>query len=104
MSDLAQIKANLEERLRKLTERAVEIDDDLRQPGDDDWSEQAIESADDETLEGLANATMDEIRQIQAALTQIKAGKYGICVGCGGAIARKRLAALPSSTRCVKCA
>ena len=104
MTDTTKIKTILEERLRILTERAENIDDDLSQPGDDDWSEQAIESADDEVLEKVGSATMDEIQQIKTALAQIKAGKYGICRSCGRAIAKQRLNALPYATQCAKCA
>lgn len=104
MTDTAEIKTWLEAKLRELRTRAVEIDDSLSEPGDDDWSEQAIESADDDVLEEVGDATMDEIRQIELALSQIKGGKYGTCTGCGRSIATERLKALPYATKCVKCA
>lgn len=104
MTETAKIKIWLEARIRELKKRAVEIDDDLSELGDDDWSEQAIESADDEVLEGVGGATLDEIRQIELALSQIKAGKYGTCMSCGRSIAAERLKALPHATTCVKCA
>jgi DnaK suppressor protein len=104
MTDTAGIKVWLEARLHELTARAVDIDDSLSEPGDDDWSEQAIESADDEVLEKVGDATLDEIRQIELTLSQIKAGKYGTCMGCGRSIAAERLKALPYATKCVKCA
>ena len=48
MIDPAKVKTELEARLRELMTRAENIDDDLRQPGDDDWPEHATESAEDE--------------------------------------------------------
>lgn len=104
MTDIARIKEQMKARLRELTTRAVGIDDQLSQPGDDDWAEHAIESADDEVLEKVGEATLDEIRQIKLTLSQIEAGKYGTCVACGRSIAKERLAALPHATKCVKCA
>ena len=102
--DVEKVKAEMEARLRELTKRAADIDDELSQPGDDDWEEQASESADDEVLERLGDAALEEIRQIKLTLSQIEAGKYGTCMSCGRAIAKERLDALPYATRCVKCA
>ena len=103
-SELAVIKTNLERKLRELTKRAVDIDDDLSQAGDDDWAEQAIESSADEVLEEVGDATLEEIEQIKLALKQIDAGKYGVCSKCHRPIAKGRLEALPYATLCVKCA
>ena len=103
MTDVAKIKQKLEEKLRKLTARTAEIDDDLSETGDDDWEEQATESEDDEVLEEVGEVTLDEIRQIKFALSRIEAGNYGVCAKCGGSIAKERLAALPYATKCVKC-
>jgi RNA polymerase-binding transcription factor DksA len=41
---------------------------------------------------------------LDAAAARIAAGTYGVCAGCGGAIAPERLAALPATDRCVACA
>jgi DnaK suppressor protein len=41
---------------------------------------------------------------IDAALEALDAGAYGVCVGCGDAIAPERLEALPGVDRCVACA
>ena len=103
MTDTMKIKSQMEERLRALKARAVKIDDSLSELGDDDWAEQAIESADDEVLEKLGGSMLDEIRQIELTLSQIKSGKYGICMGCGRTIVKERLDALPHATKCVKC-
>ncbi len=103
MTDIAKIKASLQKKLNELAARAEKIDDDLSQPADDDWEEHAIESAGDEVLEHVGDVTLDEIRQIKNALSQIEAGKYGICTVCGGSVGIERLEALPFATKCVKC-
>jgi DnaK suppressor protein len=44
-----------------------------------------------------------ELQEIEAALTRIADGSYGVCAGCGGEIAHARLKAYPMATRCVPC-
>ncbi len=45
-----------------------------------------------------------ELQQIDAALGRIEDGDYGTCVGCGEAIAPKRLALNPTAPVCIECA
>lgn len=104
MEDMKHIKAKLEEKLVELKERAEEIDHDLSEPPDANWSENAIESEGDEVLEKVGAMAMHEIHQIESALTKIKAGTYGICERCDEKIAVARLEALPYATRCITCA
>ena len=104
MSDIQEIRTRLEARLRELDRRAHDIDDELSEPVDDDWSEGAVESGNDEVLEEIGNLAVDEIRKIRAALSRIDAGTYGICASCGNKIAPKRLEALPYATTCIDCA
>ena len=103
MTDLASIKTRLKAKLRELTARAAEIDDDLSQLGDDDWEEQATESAADSVLVKVGDVTLDEIRQVKYAIAQLDAGTYGVCTKCSGSIAKERLAVLPYATKCVRC-
>ena len=43
------------------------------------------------------------LRQIDAALARLHAGRYGLCAGCGGPIPLARLRAVPFATHCVPC-
>jgi len=104
MPDPEAVRQGLEARITELTSEAREIDAELRQPGDPDFEEQAIETADDEVLEGLGKAAVDEINEIRAALGRIDAGTYGTCVACGQPIAESRLEAVPHAARCIDCA
>ena len=45
-----------------------------------------------------------ELRRIEAALGRIEDGDYGFCVGCGEAIALKRLEFDPTTPICIDCA
>ncbi len=41
--------------------------------------------------------------EVRSALSRITEGTYGLCVSCDGAIAAKRLDAVPWAQRCVSC-
>ncbi|MBF0278805.1 MAG: TraR/DksA C4-type zinc finger protein [SAR324 cluster bacterium] len=102
--DLKEIEKKLEERLGELTKRLENIDDQLGELGDDDFSEMATESADDEALEGIGRTIQAEVNQIVVAMGRVKNGTYGKCASCGSRIRKERLDALPYATRCIKCA
>ena len=104
MTDNKQVEELLRSRLAELTGRAEAIEDDLRHPLDADSSEQAIDLADDEALTGIDNVIRQEIHEIREALLRIERDEYGVCVSCGDDINPERLKALPTATRCIKCA
>ena len=104
MSDLVGIKAQLEERLEMLTVRAEEAETELRAGHSADFEEYATEAEGDEVLEGLEGSAIAEINQIYAALGRIEDKSYGECVTCGEVVGEKRLAALPHTPQCIKCA
>ncbi len=104
MSDYSEMANQLRKRLDDLLERTEIIEDDLRHPLDADWSEQAVDLADDEALEGVDDVLRAEIQQIRLALLRIENGTYGTCAKCGDDIRKERLEARPIATRCIKCA
>lgn len=104
MTEYAEMVDMLETRMTDLLSRAEFIEDDLRHPLHANSSEQAIDLADDESLEGVDDVLRSEIAQIRRALLRIDGGTYGTCANCGGEIARDRLRARPIATRCIKCA
>ena len=104
MTDYSDIAGQLRTRLDDLLQRAEVIEDDLRHPLDADWSEQAVDLADDEALEGVDEVLRAEIQQIRLALLRIGNGSYGTCAICGKEIRRERLKARPIATRCIDCA
>ena len=56
--------------------------------------------------EGLLRqgSAAEEIEQIDAALTRIATGAYGMCVTCRREIALTRLRILPATPVCLRCA
>lgn len=99
-----KIAAELRERLKELTARVEQLDEDLRAPADPDFEEQATKAEGDEMMEALEESSRAEIQQIMSALGRIKDGTYGTCANCGEDIAPARLEALPYATLCIVCA
>jgi RNA polymerase-binding transcription factor DksA len=97
-------KAQLEARLQELKARLRRIEHDLDQPVSEDFSEAAVEREEEEVLEDLGAAGLNEIRMIGAALDRIAQGTYGICVTCGDPISEERLDVLPQTPKCRTCA
>ena len=104
MTDTGEIKKELEARLRELDKRSQEIEDEYREPRDDDFSENAVEAENDEVLDEIEHLALDEIQKIRIALSKIEDGTYGTCRICDKSISPKRLEALPYATRCIDCA
>jgi DnaK suppressor protein len=97
-------KQQLEDRLRELTARLSQIEQDLDRPVSPQFGEMAIERESDEVLEDMGKAGLQEIRMIEAALDRIEKGSYGICARCGDAIAEQRLDVVPHTPLCRDCA
>lgn len=93
--DVARVRRELEEERDRLAVERARLNGAL---GDHD---PAPSSNPDEALEETVEHV---IFQIDAALTRIAAGTYGVCERCGGPISAERLAALPYAVRCVSCA
>jgi DnaK suppressor protein len=58
---------------------------------------------DDEIAAAVVERRARELREVDRALEEMDAGRYGICLDCGEPIAAARLRALPFATRCVPC-
>ena len=104
MPDLAAAKSRLEAQLAELEARKGRIAEDLSEPLNRDWDEQAIEKEDDASLEGQGALVEREIASVKRALARIEDGTYGECVRCGGDIAPARLEARPEAALCIGCA
>jgi len=79
-------------------ERVEGIENQLSDPGEKDWEENAITKEGDDMLAVVGNATETEICEIRVALQRIETGEYGECTVCHKPIAKARLAAVPWAT------
>jgi RNA polymerase-binding transcription factor DksA len=104
MLDVPAAKTRLQAQLAELEGRQGRIAQDLAEPPNRDWDEQAIEVEDDESLEGQGALVAREIASVKRALGRIEDGTYGECVRCGGEIAPERLRARPEAALCIDCA
>lgn len=102
--DFAAQKTVLLQRRRELVGDMEHIEDALDEPMPTDWEDRASERQGDEVLEALGHVEMAELKRIDAALSRIAAGTYGICTKCGQSISRARLAAVPEAALCIGCA
>ncbi|WP_445367358.1 TraR/DksA family transcriptional regulator [Methylomonas sp. BW4-1] len=107
MKDYTDVRDQLLNMLEDLDDRLGKITEDVRhtdKPLAQDFSEQAVETENDEVLDALGNATRDEVEKIKQAISRIDAGTYGICLSCGEPIRKERLAAVPYANQCIHCA
>jgi DnaK suppressor protein len=58
---------------------------------------------DDEVAAVMVDRRARELAQIDRALEDLDAGRYGTCRDCEEPIAEKRLRVMPFATRCVAC-
>ncbi len=107
MKDYKEIRYQLINMLEELDERLGKITDDVRhieKPLEQDFSEQAVETENDQVLDALGNAARTEVEKIKQAISRIDAGTYGVCLNCGEPIKRERLSVLPYANYCIRCA
>ena len=104
MTTYEDIRAALQHNREELRQRIGKIQHNLRAAPSPDSEEQASERENDQVLEQLDDSSRAEMEMIEAALARINAGAYGNCITCGDTIATERLAALPYTTVCIKCA
>ena len=92
---------------KELTNRIEAIDKDIhhkKEPVEKDFAEQVTQRENDEVLNAIDEEAQQTVQLIDAALSRIKDGSYGICDSCGTKIPDERLSALPYVTTCVSCA
>lgn len=68
-----------------------------------DSGDEALTASMDNLQSSLTQSEVEELNQINAALSRIEHTEYGLCIDCGEAIAEKRLEHSPFSARCIVC-
>jgi len=102
--DIALQKKILLERHAALTAHLNKLERSLDETPPNDWEDRSSERQGDEVLENLGNMELEELKHIQAALTRIDDGTYGICRKCSEPVSDKRLKLLPETPFCRNCA
>ena len=108
---MTQVTTGVAERLnsrkQELEIRIGKISDDIRhvnRPVETDSAEAVVDHENDEVIDALGNAAVDELTDINRALQRLADGDYGVCLSCGKAIAEQRLEVMPYALECVGCA
>ena len=109
-NDLQYFNEKLRERRGALRN---DIADTLMQSQREDFAEIAgrVHDAGEESVAELVMSTnfstldreVRDLREIEAALDRLRAGRYGKCVECGADIGRERLLVNPTARRCIRC-
>ncbi len=107
MKEYDDVRGVLSTLLDELNSRLDNIIHDVRHdqsPLEQNFSEQATQNENNEVLDQLGNSARAEIDQIKLAIANIDSGRYGICELCAEPISKERLAAVPYTSQCIKCA
>ena len=81
----------------------MESDDTQDMADEDGFGEADTLSVERDRLLVVASDAQAKVAEIDAALSRVDAGTYGICESCGKPIPEARLEALPEATLCVGC-
>ncbi len=71
------------------------IETQLRDPGEQDWEENAIRRENDEALVAIGDATDERFAKFARSENVIDDGSFGTCSQCHKSIPKARLEALP---------
>ena len=99
-----EIRARLLAHKADLQKRVTTIHEHARDPLEQDSAEQAAQLGNVAVVSALENEAVQQIAEIEAAISRLDAGTYGVCVSCGEPIGDGRLRVRPAATQCRDCA
>ncbi len=109
-AELKFLKQQLSQRREILVQQLL---GQLKESGDMDFEALAgkVRDTGDESVASMLGAISAvaaeqetrELAEVEAALDRIARNTYGICTGCGEAIAPERLRASPAAAFCIRC-
>lgn len=106
-AELAQLRQQLQARRAEL--RAL-IDGGLVAAGRERLADEVYDRGDEaladlrvDTDLALGDIELQELRDVETALTRMAAGGYGQCIACGVEIPLARLQSQPAAGRCINC-
>ncbi len=89
------------DRLRKHVEELA-ANSDGAPAHDENFADSGQVAAEMGEAKALANSLRDQLDDVEAALTALDEGRYGLCEVCGEPIAEARLEAMPTTRRCIQ--
>lgn len=105
-ADLEEFKALIEKKLAKATQDFNFMQEqitDMAEAKDNegDWMDDTSATVEIEMLSGMASRLKKHIQDLQFALLRIKNKTYGVCTVTGELIDKRRLLAVPATTKSV---
>ena len=102
--DLADFKAHIDKKIGKTERQLASLEEQLAyaaesKDNEGDWMDDSSSNADMEMLEVMANRQRKHLLDLQNALQRIYNKSYGICVISGELIDKRRLLAVPTTTK-----
>ena len=104
---IEKMEKSLSELKREIIENLVVSSEDFKEIVDamdpKDLADIASDDMDRKMIEAIGSQELKRLRMIDAVLTRIKQGKYGVCIKCTKKIPRERLEAIPYAIMCIDC-
>jgi RNA polymerase-binding protein DksA len=104
---VVKIEKSLTELKREIITKLVASNEDFKEIVDaldpKDLADVASDDIDRKMIEAIGSQELKRLRLIDAALTRILQGRYGVCIKCGKKIPQARLEAIPYALMCVEC-
>ncbi|MDA8184372.1 MAG: TraR/DksA C4-type zinc finger protein [Actinomycetota bacterium] len=100
-------RALLEEERSDLLAKLAELGFGDGQPElsyDSNFADTSQVTAERGEVDALAGQLRDTLNEVEAALSRLASGGYGVCESCGSQISPARLEAKPAARRCIACA
>lgn len=103
----AEMEQLLLDQRKEILESLASEDEDFRNMvnamGTKDLGDIAADDIASRKMEALNLHAAKRLQAVEAALTRLKNGRYGVCLQCGAIIPEERLRAIPSAVLCVSC-
>jgi len=102
-----RLRRSLLARQRALFDEVDGVEEDLRtieEAQESEFEERGQLETMDRLLDRVRERDRQTLEEIHRALVKIPTGRYGICEGCGAAVAVARLQAVPETRWCIECA
>ncbi|HLW22567.1 MAG TPA: TraR/DksA family transcriptional regulator [Sphaerochaetaceae bacterium] len=103
-TEMEQLLLNLR---KEILESIAAEDEDFRgmihSMGIKDLGDIAADDIASKKMEALNQHAANRLKSVEAALTRLKNGRYGVCLQCGAKIPEERLRAIPYAVLCVAC-
>lgn len=105
-TDLAGLRASLEEERSNLRARLEELGDGGlgSLSYDHNFADSSQVTAERGEVDVIVGSLRESLSEVEDALNKFDKGTYGICERCHQPIAHARLEAMPEARRCINCA